>query len=127
MDYPIKLGDVSTTFLHATLPTDEFILVEPPPSLRRPGWLWRLRKALYGLRVSPRLFQEFAVDVLKNKKWTRLRPDPQMFVHEQGALLTMHADDILLAESAVLMAQREKELNEDMNIKWGSVLDGKWR
>ncbi len=55
--YLVKLGDVSTAFLHATLPDDETVLVEPPPSLRRPGRLWQLKKAVYGLRISPRLLQ----------------------------------------------------------------------
>jgi hypothetical protein len=89
---------VSTAFLHATLPDSEFVLVEPPPSLRRPGWLWR-----------------------------RLKADPQIFAHEGGALLTMHANGILLAESGVRMETREKELSEDMKIEWGHVLDRQWR
>eukprot|EP00972_Heterocapsa_arctica_P069209 10225454-Heterocapsa_arctica.AAC.1 len=50
-----------------------------------------------------------------------------MFAHQHGALMTMHPDDILLAESDALMAQREKELNDEMKIKWGHVLDPEWR
>eukprot|EP00972_Heterocapsa_arctica_P103959 15321278-Heterocapsa_arctica.AAC.1 len=75
--YLVELGDVSTAFLHAPLPGDELILVEPPSNLRRPGWLWQLKEALYSLRISPRLFQEFTVDVLKDKNCKLLRADPQ--------------------------------------------------
>ena len=57
--WPVALGDVSTAFLHATLPTDgDPVITRPPPDLQKEGSLWRLKRALYGLRSSPRLFQE---------------------------------------------------------------------
>jgi hypothetical protein len=50
-----KQGDCKNAFLHAILPDDEIVIVEPPPGcpLSKPGDLWLLKKTLYGLRRSP--------------------------------------------------------------------------
>ena len=53
--------DVKTAFLHATLDGQEDIYVRPPLLLSRWGFtekgtLWRLKKALCGLRSAPRLW-----------------------------------------------------------------------
>eukprot|EP00972_Heterocapsa_arctica_P052962 7798190-Heterocapsa_arctica.AAC.1 len=46
----LLIGDVSTAFLHAPLPPEKKINVIPPATEYDGGALWRLRKALYGLR-----------------------------------------------------------------------------
>eukprot|EP00972_Heterocapsa_arctica_P018123 2677498-Heterocapsa_arctica.AAC.1 len=63
MNWVVCIGDVSTAFLHAPLGAER-VYVRPPPNLREPGVLWRLQKALYGLRAAPRLFQEYMEKVL---------------------------------------------------------------
>ena len=55
--------DVQTAFLNAPMPTgeEETVYVKPPTLLEqfrriKPGVYWKLTKAVYGLRVSPRLW-----------------------------------------------------------------------
>eukprot|EP00972_Heterocapsa_arctica_P049582 7297611-Heterocapsa_arctica.AAC.1 len=69
------MGDVSTAFLHGALPEPAY--VRPPPNFRRPGVVWRLGKALYGLRKSPQLFQEHFATRVGVVGWHRLVADPQ--------------------------------------------------
>ena len=69
------------------------VLVEPPPSLKKKGYAWKLNKAVYGLRQALRLFQEFLARELGKAGWVRLLADPQFFVHPDGAMLSIHADD----------------------------------
>ena len=60
----ITIMDVVTAFLRAPMPeTDEenAVYVKPPAlfeqfHLIKPGTYWKLVKAVYGLRVSPRLW-----------------------------------------------------------------------
>ena len=61
-DYGVNSLDVATAFLNAPMPTDEneTVYVKPPTLLEqfrliKPGTYWKLTKAVYGLRVSPRL------------------------------------------------------------------------
>ena len=53
--------DISTAFLNAELPEGRVVVVKPPACLYQlglvpPGTVWRLHKALYGLRESPSLW-----------------------------------------------------------------------
>ena len=56
----IKVLDVKTAFLNAHLPGSfEAILVRPPQALVEfgvipPGTVWKLQKAVYGLRIAPK-------------------------------------------------------------------------
>ena len=63
----IRSLNVQTTFLNAPMPTaeEETVYVKPPTLLEqfrliKPGVYWKLTKAIYGLRVSPRLWGERA-------------------------------------------------------------------
>lgn len=52
-------ADVRTAFLHAPIPDDRVVFVRPPKvlidlGLRDENEMWRLNRALYGLRESPR-------------------------------------------------------------------------
>ena len=55
--------DVKGAFLNAPLPEKELILVEPPKQWKDWGIVgkdvvWRLQKAVYGLRQSPRWWSD---------------------------------------------------------------------
>ena len=59
----IRSLDVATAFLNASMPAEEkeTIYVKPPTLLEqfrliKPGTYWKLTKAVYGLRISPRLW-----------------------------------------------------------------------
>ena len=78
----IKTGDVATAFLHASLPKDRRIYIKPP-STEGAATMWRLKKALYGLRESPRLFQQHLAAVAEQCGWVRGKIDPQLYYHEK--------------------------------------------
>ena len=57
--WAVASWDVSTAFLYAQLPEDHVVYCRPPNALIRlglvqPGVVWKLNKALYGLRTSPK-------------------------------------------------------------------------
>ena len=75
--WDVRLGDVSTAFLHAELPDDEMVYVHPPPEYYSDSdAIWKLRKALYGLKSSPRHWQDQFADVLTRLGATRLSRTP---------------------------------------------------
>ena len=116
----LKLGDVGTAFLHAPLTAGVNIFVRPPVNLRRHGQVWRLHKALYGLRQSPRLFQEFLAEALAASGWKRCVVEPQLYFHGRtGAWMTAHADDLMMAAPMSELKTVMGDLESRMRIKWG--------
>ena len=128
--YCVSVLDVNAAFLYADLPDGEpTITVSPPAVLKRLGFagqngIWVLKKALYGLRVSPKCWTKIRNDTVRGLKVPLrcgrtcvLQPaDSQehawILVCSSGGILgyaLFYVDDILLAASAVnLAAIRDK-------------------
>ena len=98
LGWKVRLGDVSTAFLHAGLPEGEEIFVQPPPEYYSdPDVIWRLKKALYGLKSSPRHWQDHFADVLLQHGATRLKSDPNVFhFQKQKTIVMVYVDDLLI-------------------------------
>ena len=61
--WAVESWDVSTAFLYAPLIEKRDVYCKPPQvlvklGLVQPGTVWKLKKALYGLRTSPRAWEE---------------------------------------------------------------------
>ena len=55
--------DITSAFLNADIHDDDTVLVTPPPILVKmdvvkPNTVWHVKKAIYGLREAPRLWQQ---------------------------------------------------------------------
>eukprot|EP00975_Prorocentrum_lima_P052331 10965766-Prorocentrum_lima.AAC.1 len=56
----VTTTDISTAFLNAPIGEAKVVLISPPQVLLRlgivkPGTVWKIRKAVYGLKECPRL------------------------------------------------------------------------
>ena len=130
MGWMVTLPDVSAAFLQAMLEVGEEVCVIPPLSARaapgKPGEVWRLKRALYGLRQSPRLFQQHLEKVLESIGFRRLVADAQLWVSmkdgKMQALLSVHADDMLLATAPGDMEECLKKIESVLVIKRGEEL-----
>ena len=73
--------DISTAFLNAELLEGRIVVVKPPACLYQlglvpPGTVWRLHKALYGLRESPSLWAGERTKRLKSPEVTPANSSP---------------------------------------------------
>ena len=69
-----------------------------PESERKPGKIWKLLRALHGLRRSPQIFQDHFAAELEKMGFRRLISDPQLFIHEKlQVYLLAHVDDMMIA------------------------------
>lgn len=122
--------DVSAAFLHARLDQEEeeLIFVVPPateiPS-DNPGLLWRLRKALYGLRVAPRKFTEHLAEVLQSLGWRRSQVEPQLSCHDNG-IMSVDMDHVLMAAPSDTLDQPASAIATKLKMKWGKNLGSDW-
>jgi hypothetical protein len=94
--------DVQTAFLNADLQPDEEYWMEPlPDDDAPPGWGYRLRKSIYGLRVAPRHWYKLLSSVLQDFGLVGSVLDPCLFwraTQSGGIMLVLiYVDDILIS------------------------------
>ena len=96
--FVVRAGDISTAFLHAFMPEFERYFVWPPKEYYPLGGvLWRLRRALYGLRNSPKLWQDHFASVMLTLGFQRLKADPNFYVKHSSRLYVLcYVDDLLV-------------------------------
>ena len=73
----ISIGDISTAFLHALVDGDFYVI--PPLEFYPEGrTLWKLKNALYGLKHSPKLWQQHFASVMEKNGFRRMKSDPNL-------------------------------------------------
>jgi hypothetical protein len=98
--WSIKTLDISTAFLHATVvSTDgERILMKPPSEFYpNSDVLWWIQKAMYGLRTSPKDWQQHFAATLLELLFVRLQSDANVYVQKTCLVFILaYVDDLLL-------------------------------
>ncbi|CAM9579626.1 unnamed protein product, partial [Chrysoparadoxa australica] len=99
LEWELEAFDVVTAFLHGKL--KETVYVRPPKGCEKPGNVWRLRRALYGLVQAPQAFSETVVEVLTSVGLTRSKVDPNLFYRTDGnkvkCVIACYVDDGLMS------------------------------
>ena len=74
------------------------IFVWPPREYYPSGdVLWRLKRAMYGLRTAPRSWQDHFASVLKGAGFTRLQSDPNVYIHFLlRVIILAYVDDLMV-------------------------------
>ncbi|KAI9037493.1 uncharacterized protein KD926_000288 [Aspergillus affinis] len=85
--------DAVNAFLNALL--DEAVYTRTPEGFHTKGKIWKLRKALYGLRKSPRLWQRALATTLLRFGLIPVPEEQCLFVNEYMIVL-VYVDDILV-------------------------------
>ena len=73
----LRIGNFSTAFLHAPMDIETF--VRPPQVYAKQSAIWRLRKALYGMRRAPKLFFNLLHKILSELGMQSLRSEPTFY------------------------------------------------
>ena len=84
--WTVKAGDISVAFLHANAAT-KHLYMWPPQEFYNDSWqtVWRLHKAMYGLRSSPSAWQNHLAQILQDLNMTRLKSEPNVYKTSNGA------------------------------------------
>ncbi|KAK8946782.1 hypothetical protein KSP39_PZI007415 [Platanthera zijinensis] len=95
--------DVKSAFVNGDL--KEEVNVEQPPGFvfpNSPDYVYRLRKALYGLNKAPRSWYETLYSFLIENKFSRGKIDKTLFLRESKGkiiLVQMYVDDIIFGST----------------------------
>ena len=83
-----------------------------------------VRKAMLGLRTSPRRWQEHLCGKLEEHGIVQDERDPCLFVNaELDICIGVHVDDMLAVGPSELTKKLLQELSNDMVMRWGMVTD----
>ncbi len=101
-DLEIVHLDISTAFLHADI--DKEIYLYPPPGFETYDangelLVWKLKKAVYGLKQSPHLWGRKVVEALTEEGFKPIQSEPCLFtITENGTTVELiyHVDDFLV-------------------------------
>lgn len=99
LDWPLYQLDVKNAFLNGEL--EEEVYMETPPGFTcHLGKVCKLRKSIYGLKQSPRVWFSHFAKVITTKGYTQGQTDDTMFFRysAQGkmSILIVYVDDIIL-------------------------------
>ena len=97
-NWTVRTGDISVAFLHAAAATDD-LYMHPPTEFynESDGIVWKLNKAIYGLRSSPKAWQTHLADVLQQLGLQRSTAEPNIYYTQQrSAYILVYVDDLLL-------------------------------
>ena len=89
----VQTSDLVTAFMHATL--HEPCYVEPLVGYKQDGRVWRLKKAINGIRAAPLAFQDLLVEVLAVRMgMVRSLANLMVFKHPtKDVYVDIHVDD----------------------------------
>jgi hypothetical protein len=107
-DMELKQYDVTNAFVHATI--DREIYMKMPRGYQKPGTILQVNKALYGLRISPLLWQKEFTTTLKALGFQTVPHEPCCLIKD-GVIVFFYVDDIILAY------HKEKEQEAQQAIK----------
>ena len=117
-------------FLNAKVREGEKLYAHPPdgwnPKILTDGRrvVSTVRKAMLGLRTSPRRWQEHLSGKLKEHGFVQGERDPCLFVNtELDICIGVHVDDMLAVSPCELTKNLLQELSKDMTMRWGTVTD----
>ena len=94
----VRTGDISTAFLHASAATQDFYMY-PPREFYNPTdcVVWKLNKAIYGLRSSPSAWQKHLAEVLQQLGLIRNAAEPNKYMTAtRDCYILVYVDDLLL-------------------------------
>ncbi|OWY97588.1 LOW QUALITY PROTEIN: hypothetical protein PHMEG_00031847 [Phytophthora megakarya] len=110
--------DINTAYLNARLKKVHFIRRVAGFPLK-PGWVYKVKNALYGLHESGHEWYEELHAWLSGKGWQRSATEPCLYFYSEGgtvALVLVYVDDVICATNN----ERWKEqFFADLNKKYG--------
>ena len=86
--------------------------------------MWKLRKALYGLRSSPKRWQEHFMKLVLKLGFAVHPQDPCVCVRKTKdcvVIVCYHVDDLLVVGPRADVEQVFKELGQNLNLTYGKV------
>ena len=102
--------------------TQEMEFVPPPEVYQhRPQVIWKLHRALYGLRATPKMWQEHLHSTLRGLNLQQLKADRCVWVNPNLMVLA-YVDNLLIAGTSRESSLFLEQLRQSCSLKHSTVL-----
>ena len=108
-NYILRQIDIKSAFLYGDIDGETYL--EMPEGYQKPGKVWKLRKAIYGLKQSPKLWYSHLTDALKELNLIVSDFDPCILT-SKDLYCCVYVDDILITRKPHLVQQCIEKLQE---------------
>jgi hypothetical protein len=105
----LRQFDVTNAFVHALI--DRLVYMRMPRGYARQGTILQLDKALYGLRISPLLWQKDITEYLTSMGFLPVPHEPCCMIRD-GVFIFFYVDDIILGNHPDKRAAADKAVEE---------------
>ncbi|CAI7895432.1 unnamed protein product, partial [Closterium sp. NIES-53] len=115
----VKQMDVTTAFLNGIL-EEEIFMAQPERFDDGSGRVWKLKKALYGLKKAPRQWYLKLREVLEEIGFTPSSADHSLFMlgeGEQRSFIMVYVDDILIFSPSDFVKEVMLKLQDNFKCK----------
>jgi hypothetical protein len=132
----VQFWDIVTAFLHAPLDVEAEVYIRGPPEMpssdgqefthlsKSERKIYRVRKALYGMRASPKLFQDHLANILLARGFNRCKADSSVFHNpDTGVMLVDHVDDCAVKGKTKEVNKLYDSLQKDLKMKKNAALN----
>ena len=116
--------DVKTTFLYGDIVDKVYIELPPEDERHGKGYVGILRKAMYGTRGAPQVWQTVVKRVMKRLGFEMNVIHPCIFYHRKRDMMVVtHVDDFLCSGDRKDLQWLTKELKKEFVIKGERIGD----
>ena len=119
-NWQVTSCDVSSALLNTPITTETFV-VPPREFIQDNNIVWRLNKALYGLRTAPKLWQQRLGATLAKLHLEQIKSDRCVWVGNNFAVLC-YVDDLIVIGEQQASNNFIKQLSNIFDLKHVSVL-----
>ena len=121
--WDVLKATTSSALPQAPFVFNEPVLVQPPPELEKsPDVLWRLTRALYGIDLSPQLWQHCLSNKLDELGLRRNQVEPCIFSSEQ-LIVILHLDTLLIGGDLHQQESFISQLSASISLQDTTKLD----
>ena len=114
----IMIIDVKRAFLYGDITEDVFIELPDEDPMKQKGFIGKLRKAMYGTRAAPQVWQDTVRKTMGKFGFTPTYGSPCVFYHPLRDLrVVAHVDDFICSGTEEDLRWMHKCLQEDFDVK----------
>jgi hypothetical protein len=120
-DWELESVDISSAFLNGVL--QEEVYMEQPEGFQEKGseWVWKLIKAIYGLKQAGRCWHEKLNEVLVSMGFKRIMSDHSIWIFlrdEERIIIPVYIDDMtIVAKSKAAVSRIIDELKQHFKLR----------